>query len=145
MQNHLNVQDGRYPQSERRPGHEVGNYTLVGFAFINLSELLFAIELNANPILKNVLYVLLLRDRGPVFVLCRYDFLKIGRVGPGNLDCSGCLGYMREDSHGEGVVINLLQVSLQQVFVEIKAILDLFEFIEGRETRRSGRSALICC
>lgn len=42
-------------ESIGRPGHQVGDYALVGFPLINLPELLSIVDFDSDPILKHVL------------------------------------------------------------------------------------------
>lgn len=125
MKNHFNVKDGRNSQAEGSSGHKISNNALMRFSLVYLPELLLAVELNANTVLENVLDVLLLGDNRAVLILSLDNFLEIGWVAPGNLDCGRSLCNMRKDAHGERVFLNLKHVSFQQGLVKLKAILKL--------------------
>ena len=82
----LAVENWGNAQAEGRPRHQVRYYALVGLAFVNLSELFFVIDLDANPVLEHVLNMLLPLNELSVFIRGRYDLLEIGWVTPGDLD-----------------------------------------------------------
>ena len=58
----------------------------MGLTLVNLSKLLFIIDLNADPILKHVLNMLLPLYELSMFICGSYDLLEIGGVTPGDLD-----------------------------------------------------------
>ena len=58
----------------------------MGLTLVDLSKLLFVINLDADPILEYVLNMLLPLYELSMLVCGRYDLLEIGGVTPGDLD-----------------------------------------------------------
>lgn len=63
--------------------HQIGDYALMGLPFVDLPELLNAIHLHSDAILKHVLQLRVLRT-------CL--FREVHWMTPSNLDSGGCLG-----------------------------------------------------
>lgn len=63
--------------------HQIGDYALVGLPFVDLPELLNAINFHSDAILKHVLQLRILSTR---------LFREVHWMTPGNLDSGGCLG-----------------------------------------------------
>jgi hypothetical protein len=76
------------PQTERRSRHQVCNDALMGFSFVDGSELLFPIELDSDAVFKDVLDVLLLCNDCAIIVVSFDNLLKVGGVTPRDLDGS---------------------------------------------------------
>jgi hypothetical protein len=57
------MKNGSDSKSERGPWHEVGNDTLVSFAFVYLSELFFVVYLYTYSVFEDILDVLSLVDQ----------------------------------------------------------------------------------
>ena len=95
------------------------------FALVDLSKLLFAVELHANSILENVLDMLLLGNNRAVLILSFDNLLEISWVTPGNLNGCRSLRNVRKDPHCEWIFLDLEHVSFKKRFVELEAILIL--------------------
>lgn len=77
----------------------------MGFPFVDLPELLYAIHFHSDAILKHVLKLRVLTAR-----LLR----EVRRMAPGNLDSSGSLGDKVEDSFMDGILIYFVLVVIME-------------------------------
>jgi len=81
-------------KSKCRFWHQVSNNTFVSFTTVNQSELFNSVYFNSNTILQNILKLLTY-----CFITIYNLLLKVCGMRPSNLNRSGCLGYMCEDSY----------------------------------------------
>ena len=92
----------------------------MGFASIDLSKLLFIINLDSYAILEYILNMLLLGHLLALLIVKGHDFLKVGRMAPCNLDGCRCLGYMREYSLVQRILLDLNHVLFDRQLLIIR-------------------------
>ena len=89
----------------------------MGFTSIDLSKLLFIINLDPNAVLEHILNMLLLGHFLALFVIKGHDLLEVRWMTPCNLNRRRCLGYMGEYSLVERILLNLDHVFLDSHFL----------------------------
>ena len=89
---------------------------------VDLPELLLVINLDTDAILKHILDMLAALNRMPILVIDCQHFLEVGGMAPGNLDSSGGLGDVGEDSGCQAVLLDQSHVLLDRLLLRVHLI-----------------------
>ena len=95
----------------------------MGLTFVDLAELLFIVDFDADTVLKHVLDVrfALHRLSGCLIFNCDY-LLEVRGMGPCDLDCSRGLCNVSEHSLGQAVLLDQGHVIFDDLFVMVDSL-----------------------